>query len=161
MTSDSPGSGTTAGPGNDEDKRAELERLRAEVSYLRAQQADRNGTPPEAAAAPGARHGRWRAPVAVLAIFLGCVLALVSVLGVWAANQVSNTDRYVANVTPLIGDPAIQGALSTKITAAITRLTSPGTQARQGRERHALSGLVIDRLPQARYRLNSVNNFAE
>jgi hypothetical protein len=40
------------------------------------------------------------------------------------------------------------------ITAAITRLTSPGTQARQGRERHALLGLVVDRLAQARYRLN-------
>jgi hypothetical protein len=47
------------------------------------------------------------------------------------------------------------------ITAAITRLTSPGTQARQGREGHALSGLVIDRLAQARYRLNFVNDFGE
>jgi hypothetical protein len=47
------------------------------------------------------------------------------------------------------------------ITAAITRLTSPGTQARQGRERHALLGLVVDRLAQARYRLNFVNNSAE
>jgi hypothetical protein len=50
---------------------------------------------------------------------------------------------------------------STLITAAITRMTSPGTQARQGRERHALSGLVIDRHAQARYRLNFVNNFGE
>jgi hypothetical protein len=56
-----------------------------------------------------------------VAIVLGCVLALVSVLGVWAANQVSNTDRYVANVTPLIRNPAIQAALSTKITAVITK----------------------------------------
>ena len=30
----------------------------------------------------------------------------MAVLGVWAANQVSNTDRYVANITPLIGNPA-------------------------------------------------------
>ena len=66
------------------------------------------------------RRGRWRAPVAAVAIILGCVLAPVSVLGVWAANQVSNTDRYVANVTPLIGNPAIQAALSAKITSAIT-----------------------------------------
>jgi hypothetical protein len=50
------------------------------------------------------------------------------------------------------------------ITAAITRLTSPGTQqgkSRQGRERHALSGLVIHRLAQARYRLNFVNKLGE
>ena len=66
------------------------------------------------------RRGRWRAPVSAVAIVLGCVLALVSVLGVWAANQVSNTDRYVANVTPLIDSPPIQAALSAKITSAIT-----------------------------------------
>jgi hypothetical protein len=50
---------------------------------------------------------------------------------------------------------------STLITAAITRLISPGTQARQGKERHALSRLVVDRLAQARYRLHFVNNSAE
>src|ERR1700733_1342932 len=66
---------------------------------------------------PPAPRGR----VAAVAIILGCVLAPVSVIGVWAANQVSNTDRYVANVTPLIGNPAIQAALSTKITAVITK----------------------------------------
>src|SRR3984885_7624076 len=65
---------------------------------------------------PPAPRGR----VAAVAIILGCVLAPVSVIGVWAANQVSNTDRYVANVTPLIGNPAIQAALSAKITSAIT-----------------------------------------
>ena len=120
MSSESPGSGTRAGPGDEENERAELERLRAEVSSLRAQQADGNAAPAAAAVGPGPRRGRWRAPVAAVAIILGCVLAPVSVIGVWAANQVSNTDRYVANVTPLIGDPAIQAALSAKITTAIT-----------------------------------------
>jgi hypothetical protein len=117
LTSDSPGSGTTAGPGNEDDEHAELERLRAEVTSLRAQKVEGNGARPQA---NGARRGRWRAPVSAVLIVLGCVLAPVAVLGVWASNQVSNTDRYVANVTPLIGDPAIQGALSTKITSAIT-----------------------------------------
>ena len=117
MTSDSPGSGTTAGPGSEDDEHAELERLRAEVTSLRSQQVAGNGARPRAA---GPRRGRWRAPVSAVLIVLGCVLAPIAVLGVWASNQVSNTDRYVANVTPLIGDPAIQGALSTKITAAIT-----------------------------------------
>jgi hypothetical protein len=117
LTSDSPGSGTTAGPGSEDDEHAELERLRAEVTSLRSQQVAGNGARPQAT---GARRGRWRAPVSAVLIVLGCVLAPVAVLGVWASNQVSNTDRYVANVTPLIGDPAIQGALSTKITSAIT-----------------------------------------
>jgi len=42
------------------------------------------------------------------------------VLGVWAANQVSNTDRYVANMEPLVHEPAVQNALTDKITAQIT-----------------------------------------
>jgi hypothetical protein len=120
LTSDSPGSGPTAGPGHEDDEHAELERLRAEVTSLRAQQVDGDGARTGASGRTGPRRGRWRAPVAAVAIILGCVLAPVSVIGVWAANQVSNTDRYVANVTPLIGDPAIQAALSAKITSAIT-----------------------------------------
>ncbi len=58
--------------------------------------------------------------MATVLIFLGCLLAPISVLGVWAANQVSNTDRYVANMEPLVHEPAIQNALTDKITAQIT-----------------------------------------
>jgi hypothetical protein len=60
-------------------------------------------------------------PVATLLIVVGCLLAPVSVLAVWTANQVSNTDRYVANIEPLIHDPAIQNALTDKITAQIVK----------------------------------------
>ena len=120
MASDSPGPGTTAGPGDEEDEHAELERLRAEVGYLRSRQLSGDGGSAPAAGRRGPRGGRWRAPVSAVAIVLGCVLAPVSVLGVWAANQVSNTDRYVANVTPLIASPPVQAALSAKITSVIT-----------------------------------------
>jgi hypothetical protein len=59
----------------------------------------------------------------VLLIVAGCVLAPVSVVAVWTANQVSDTSRYVANVEPLIKDPAIQNALTDKLTSEIvTRL---------------------------------------
>jgi hypothetical protein len=51
---------------------------------------------------------------------LGCILAPVSVLAVWSANQVSDTSRYVANIEPLIHDPAVQNALTDKVTAEIT-----------------------------------------
>ena len=51
---------------------------------------------------------------------LGCLLAPVSVIAVWAANEVSDTGRYVANVEPLVHDPAIQNALTDKITNQIT-----------------------------------------
>ena len=58
------------------------------------------------------------------------MLAPVSVLAVWTANQVSDTGRYVANMAPLIKDPAIQNALTGKLTHQIVtqidvkRLTS-------------------------------------
>jgi hypothetical protein len=59
---------------------------------------------------------------------LGCVLAPVSVLGVWAGNQVSDTGRWVATVEPLIHDPAIQNVLTDKITNQImSRLNITGT----------------------------------
>ena len=50
---------------------------------------------------------------------LGCILGPVSVIAVWTANQVSDTNRYVENVTPLIHEPAVQSALTDKITAQI------------------------------------------
>jgi hypothetical protein len=101
------------------DDRAELERLRAEVALLRSRP-----SPPGAASGgnPGAgrRHRPgWRGPVATLLIVLGCILAPVSVLAVWTANQVSDTNRYVENVAPLIHEPAVQSALTDKITTQI------------------------------------------
>src|SRR5256885_5827029 len=37
-----------------------------------------------------------------------------------SANQVSDTSRYVANIEPLIHDPAVQNALTDKVTSEIT-----------------------------------------
>jgi hypothetical protein len=58
--------------------------------------------------------------VAIVLIVLGCVLAPVAVLGVWAGNQVSDTGQWVATVQPLIRDPAIQNVLTDRITNEIT-----------------------------------------
>jgi hypothetical protein len=63
----------------------------------------------------------------VLLIVVGCVLAPLSVVAVWTATQVSDTSRYVANVEPLIKDPAIQNALTDKLTSEIvTRINVKG-----------------------------------
>ena len=108
----------TKGAGGTEltdDEHAELRRLREEVAQLRSQPA------PASPAAPGRRrHLGWRAPVATVLIVVGCLLAPLSVFAVWTANQVSNTDRYVANVEPLIHDPSVQRALTDDITRQIT-----------------------------------------
>ena len=103
-----------------EEERAELQRLRAEVTTLRsqAQQAPAAGSGRSAAVGRGARQ-RWRSIVATLLIVVACMLAPLSVAAIWTRNQVINTDRYVATVTPLASDPAIQNAIADQITAQV------------------------------------------
>ncbi|HEY2308530.1 MAG TPA: hypothetical protein VGI05_21880 [Streptosporangiaceae bacterium] len=96
--------------GLSQDERAELERLRTEVTELRRKQSD----------PPRRHHFSWRTPVAAVLIVIGCVLAPLSVVAVWTANQVSDTNRYIANIEPLIHEPAVQNALTDKITTQIT-----------------------------------------
>ena len=96
---------------------AGLRRQESDLHVREAEVRDR-----EAAVVSGARRHRvgWRTPVASVLIVLGCLLAPISVVGVWTANQVSDTNRYIANIEPLIHDPAVQGALTDKVTVAIT-----------------------------------------
>lgn len=100
-----------------ESERAELEALRAEVQRLRAERA----APPAGAvvAAPAHRGGwlRWTA-VAVLLVLAG-VLMLGSVLARYVRAEILDTDKYVATVTPLGSDPAIQAEISTQVSDAI------------------------------------------
>lgn len=110
--------GVVQAAGLSQDERAELERLRAEVTRLQRTQRRRRIS--------------WRTPVAALLIVIGCVLAPVSVVAVWTANQVSDTSRYIANIEPLIHEPAVQNALTDKVTTAITshlNVTGYATQA--------------------------------
>jgi hypothetical protein len=93
------------------EEQSELERLRAEVATLRSQLRRAGG------GADGRQ--RWRTIVAALLLVLACVLAPLSVVAVWARNQVTNTDRYVATVAPLASDPAIQQAITDRITAQV------------------------------------------
>ena len=107
---DSEPGGTAQDADLSQDERTELEHLRTEVTELRDQQSTQ----------PKRRRVSSRTPVSALLIVIGCILAPLSVIGVWTANQVSDTNRYVANIEPLIHDPAIQNALTDKITTAIT-----------------------------------------
>lgn len=107
------------GEHSSDDERAELERLRAEVSELRDRQNARGDDAP-AAPVPGRGRRRLRASVSALVLTLACVLAIPTVIAVWETNLISNTDRYVATMAPLINEPAIQSALSARITTEIT-----------------------------------------
>jgi len=102
-----------------QDERAELERLRAEAAEAESLRAELAQLRSQGTAA-GRRTISWRTPVAVVLITIGCLLAPISVLGIGLANQVSNTSRYVANVEPLIHNPAIQNALTDQLTNQIT-----------------------------------------
>ncbi|MBD7999180.1 hypothetical protein [Oerskovia gallyi] len=100
-----------------ESERAELEALRAEVQSLRAERA---APPAGAVVAAPAHHGgwlRWTA-VAVLLVLAG-VLMLGSVLARYVRAEILDTDKYVATVTPLGSDPAIQAEISTQVSDAI------------------------------------------
>jgi hypothetical protein len=98
------------------EEHSELERLRAEVATLRSQLESRRAGRDRV---PVTGRQRWRTVVATLLIVLGCVLAPLGGVAVWARNQVTNTDRYVATVAPLASDPAIQRAITDQITAQV------------------------------------------
>jgi hypothetical protein len=89
-----------------EDERSELLRLR------RAQAAH------EASRARGRRF-RWRSLSAALLVVLGCVLAPVAGLSVWLDNQVSDSDRFVRTMSPLVEDPDIQNGLTDRLTSTV------------------------------------------
>ncbi|MDD9377935.1 hypothetical protein M8Z33_14965 [Streptomyces sp. ZAF1911] len=85
----------------------ELRELRSRVARL---EAERTARPP--------RH-RAKSFLAALLIVLGCVLAPLGIVAAWAADEVGDTDRYVATVAPLASDPAVQDAVANRVTDAL------------------------------------------
>jgi hypothetical protein len=123
----------------------EVEELRSQITDLQSQLEEaREQVGRERAPAPQrARRGPgWRGPVAVILIVFGCVLAPVSVLAVWTANQVTNTSRYVENVSPLISEPTVQRALTDQITTQITRQIDVQGVAKQAAAQLSRRGLT-------------------
>jgi hypothetical protein len=102
-----PSVGQSAGATLTTDERAELLRLRQEVATLQATER------------PSRTRFRWRSFAAVVLIVLGCVLAPVAGVSVWVHNQVSDTDRFVRSVGPLVDDPDVQSALTNRLTATV------------------------------------------
>jgi len=98
-------------PDQDPEAEARLATLRAEVTRLETELGDA----PPTAQAPRARGGWWRTPVVALCLLLVAVLAPLAVVATWAHDQVGDTDRYVETVAPLADDPAVQAAVSTRL----------------------------------------------
>ncbi|WP_395690392.1 hypothetical protein [Nocardioides sp.] len=91
---------------------AEVEALKAEVARLRAEM------PADAPAAPE-RTGWWRSVLVTLLVIVIAVLTPLGVVARWAHNEVADTDRYVQSVAPLASDPAVQAAMTNRITDEI------------------------------------------
>ncbi|WP_431890443.1 hypothetical protein [Cellulosimicrobium funkei] len=77
---------------------------------------DGDATAPEAARRP--RRGLRAAACAVL-ITLGALLAPLGAVSVWAQRELTDTDRYVATVGPLAGDPVVQSAVAGRLTEVV------------------------------------------
>ncbi|MEV7426900.1 hypothetical protein [Streptomyces sp. NPDC091212] len=74
----------------------------------------------EEAGRPRAADHHWfRSLGSVLLILFAALLALLSVVAVWANSIVRDTDRYVATVGPLAGDPDVQKAVTHRVTSVV------------------------------------------
>ena len=114
------------------EERAELERLRRENATLR-----------EGTSRPR-RRIRWRSVLAVVLIVVGCVLAPVSLVAVWTHNEISDTDHFVATAGPLIDDPAVQEALTNRVTTTVFQYVDV-----QGLADQSIAALAAQGLPPA------------
>ncbi|HEY6473442.1 MAG TPA: hypothetical protein VIY26_11170 [Acidimicrobiales bacterium] len=76
---------------------------------------------PAEAATPkrGPRARRTRGIVAWVLVVLAALLIPISVLSTWAITTVTNTDQYVATMSPLARNPVIINHLATKATDAL------------------------------------------
>lgn len=99
--------GGGAGGGGDEES---LEQLQQRIARLEAA-----GPAP----APGRPRQRLRTTGAVLLIVLASVLSLLAVLGVWARDEVTDTNRFVASVAPLASNTQVQDAVTNRVTTVV------------------------------------------
>ena len=95
------------------DPQDQIRALEAEVAALRKQLAS---APSGKSASRKGGHSRARSFWSALLIIVACLLAPLSVVSVWARGEITDTDRYVATVAPLASEPAIQEAVSARVT---------------------------------------------
>ncbi|MEV0902277.1 hypothetical protein [Actinoplanes sp. NPDC049802] len=93
----------------------EIERLRAEVTALRAQLAvdGRRRRP---------RGGAIRRGLAAVLAAVAAFALVISVVGLWAATTTLNTDRWVSTVAPLPQDPKVNAAVAEYATNEVFRV---------------------------------------
>ncbi|EIV94328.1 membrane protein [Frankia sp. QA3] len=115
----------------------------------------------------GPQNRRLRIIGASLVLLLAFLLAPLSVIAVWAHSEVSDTERYVQTVAPLATDPAVQHAVTDRLTNRVVSNVDVGqvtaaladALARNGAppivvdHTHALAGPLKDALTSAVHRV--------
>jgi hypothetical protein len=91
----------------------EAEELQHEIEELRQENEALREHEEELESHRGGR--RIRSIASWVLLVLACLLAVVSVLVVFARNEVLNTDTYVNTVAPLASNPAIQTAVAKRV----------------------------------------------
>jgi hypothetical protein len=123
------------GPDATAELTARIAALEAENAQLRAAAVART-TPvvagPPLVGPPAERRRPGRAAAATVLIVLGALLAPVAVVTVWAQDLVTDTDRYLATVEPLVEDPQIQSAVTNRVTGAIVQAVDLDGLAAEG-----------------------------
>ncbi|GAA1956757.1 hypothetical protein [Catenulispora subtropica] len=64
-------------------------------------------------------HHPVRSFFSAVLIVLASILALLSVVSVWAANTVTDTDQFVSTLGPLVKNPQVQTAVSNRVTDVV------------------------------------------
>ena len=96
-----------------EELRHEVEVLEAENDALRHQV--EGGTK--------VKRRRGRTIASWVLVVLACLLAVLSVVVVYARNELLNTDTFVSTVAPLAKDPAVQTAVATRVSENLVART--------------------------------------
>ena len=86
-----------------------------------------------------AESPRWRIWASRVFLILFCISMVLSVVGIWARNQIVDTDRYIRTVSPLVDEPAFQAALvartSNQIYSLLDDVFTRDTQSESERDR--------------------------
>ena len=86
-----------------------------------AAQNDSGASPPPPVARPQSRHPGWRWTGAIVLLLLAGLLVTASVAARYARGEILDTDRYVATVTPLASDPAVQNAIVNRVSSEVIK----------------------------------------
>ncbi|MFJ8477084.1 hypothetical protein [Kitasatospora sp. NPDC094011] len=103
-----PGPGRSPEPEPGPGRSPELADLRRRIADLEARGAPSR---PE--------HHRARAAGSAALIVIAAVLALLAVVAVWARDEVTDTNRFVATLAPLASEPTVQDAVTARVTGVV------------------------------------------